>query len=146
MWEAIQRVAMGQAGLVALFITDADQTICRSQERYSAFRSTFLGPDRSAAVPARLAGAAPAISVQSAIECTALCCVTVQQHRPTQGDTKVDFDDAGNAGGTAPVTDSQAARARPPTPAKIVILGGTSLGDLNLPPPPSRCCAAPAAS
>ena len=45
---------------MALFITDADQAICRSQERYSAFRSTFLGPDRYDAVQPRPAGAPPA--------------------------------------------------------------------------------------
>ena len=39
-----------------LFITDADLTVCRSQERYSAFRSTFLVPERPEGLPPKPAG------------------------------------------------------------------------------------------
>lgn len=55
-WGAIKRVADKQRGLVTLFITDADLTVCRSQERYSAFRSTFLAPERPEGLPPKLAG------------------------------------------------------------------------------------------
>jgi len=43
--------------MVVLCITDADQTICRSQDRYNTFRQTFLGPNRSDALPAWPKGA-----------------------------------------------------------------------------------------
>ncbi len=58
-WGAIRRVAVRQKGPVALFVTDADHTICRSQERYNAFRSTFLGSNSSFGLPAGPAGAYP---------------------------------------------------------------------------------------
>ncbi len=50
---------------MALFVTDADQTICRSQERYNAFRSTFLGSSIPHAPPTGPAGALSATSVAS---------------------------------------------------------------------------------
>ena len=59
-WGAIWRLAVKQKGPVALFVTDAHQTICRSQERYSAFRSTLMGADTSDPMPASPAGASPA--------------------------------------------------------------------------------------
>ena len=46
MWSAIQRVASQQKGLVVMCITDAEQTICRHQDRHSAFSSAFLGKDK----------------------------------------------------------------------------------------------------
>ena len=50
---------MKQKAPVALFVTDADQTICRSQERYNTFCSTFLGSSISYSLPRGSAGAYP---------------------------------------------------------------------------------------
>ena len=45
-WSAIHRVASQQKTLVVLCITDAEQTICRHQDRHGAFCSAFLGKDK----------------------------------------------------------------------------------------------------
>ena len=45
-WSAIHRVASQQKTLVVVCITDAEQTICRHQDRHSAFCSSFLGKDK----------------------------------------------------------------------------------------------------
>ena len=39
-------MASQQKGLVVMCITDAEQTICRHQDRHSAFSSAFLGKDK----------------------------------------------------------------------------------------------------
>lgn len=59
-WSAIQREASKEKGLVILFITDAEQTICRSKERYSAFHDAFLGPLRTESQPGPLSAPSPA--------------------------------------------------------------------------------------